>query len=61
MIIIDMFIVLSSINTIIYYYYYYYDYHRPLLGQGAPPDVHTPSPPTNIVDFGGFDSSTILI
>ena len=22
---------------------------------------HTPSPPTNIADFGGFDSSTILI
>ena len=23
--------------------------------------IRTPSPPTNIVDFGGFDSSTILI
>ena len=37
----------------------YLTMHRILAWQGK--DSHTPNPPTNIVDFGGFDSSTILI
>ena len=42
----------------IYIYIYIYIYMTPL--RSTSPFSDTPKLPTNIVDFGGFDSSTIL-
>ena len=59
-----------SICIYIYIYIYIYNVYRPRAPSEAARErtarserdgTTTPSPPTNIVDFRGFDSSTILI